>query len=330
MFSAAAYVGSGNVGAGITEKVLAGGLQSGGAVLGGAVLDVLSGGIASGLVAASGMLRLNGVTSIGQGATLETLSGGTALLGGTIVNSGVLYASGADSFIEILNGSTVNGGGIVKIGDGVVDIQSQADTQEVVFVAGGTGGLEIDDSNFLIFPTQGFGGTISGFGQNTSQFIDLTAVRSDSTVNATYASTGANSGVLTVTSAFLNVLTLVEVDLIVAQISFVGQYTTSSFKISSGPDGTVEITDPPVAEPGSSGAAATLALGGQTTLVPFGGGGEVGGHAPVTGGGLLANLGLFANYIATSFVTGAPAQGTPLLAGELLHAQPLLTAPPHR
>jgi autotransporter passenger strand-loop-strand repeat protein len=301
-------------------------LASGAAVVGG-VQVVESGGVVSGLVAASGTLRLNGVTSIGQGATLETLSGGTALLGGTIVNSGVLYASGADSFIEILAGSTINGGGIVKIGDGIVDIQSQADTENVVFVAGGTGGLEIDDSNFLIFPTQGFGGTISGFGQNTQQFIDLTAVTSDSTVEATYTSTGASSGVLTVTSGLLG-LPLVHVT--VAQISFAGQYTTSSFKISSGPDGTVEITDPPVAEPGSSGAAATLALGGHSTLAPFGGGNEVAGRAPVTGGGLLANLGLFANYIATSFVTGAQAQGSPVLAGELLHTQPLLTAPPHR
>ena len=101
--------------------------------------------VLSGLVAASGTLTLNGVTSIGLGATLETLSGGTALLGGTIINSGTLFASGADSFIEILGGATINGGGIVQIGDGVVDIQSQADTENVVFVAGGTGGLEIDD-----------------------------------------------------------------------------------------------------------------------------------------------------------------------------------------
>ena len=230
--------------------------------------------VLSGLVAASGTLTLNGVTSIGLGATLETLSGGTALLGGTIINSGTLFASGADSFIEILGGATINGGGIVQIGDGIVDIQSQADTENVVFVAGGTGGLEIDDSTFLIFPTQGFGGTISGFGQNIHQFIDLTAVTSNSTVSATYTSTGANSGVLTVTSGLLG-LPLVEVT--VAQISFVGQYSTSSFKISSGPGGTVEITDPPVAQPGSTGAATSLAFGGHPTLAPFGGGSEGGG-----------------------------------------------------
>ena len=89
--------------------------------------------VLSGLVAASGTLTLNGVTSIGPGATLETLSSGTALLGGTIVNSGTLFASGADGFIEILGGATINGGGIVQIGDGIVDIQSQADTENVVF-----------------------------------------------------------------------------------------------------------------------------------------------------------------------------------------------------
>ena len=154
---------------------------SGDTVGSGATVSASSGAtvVLSGLVAASGTLTLNGVTSIGLGATLETLSGGTALLGGTIINSGTLFASGADSFIEILGGATINGGGIVQIGDGIVDIQSQADTENVVFVAGGTGGLEIDDSTFLIFPTQGFGGTISGFGQNIHQFIDLTAVTSD-------------------------------------------------------------------------------------------------------------------------------------------------------
>lgn len=243
--------------------------------------------VLSGLVAASGTLTLNGVTSIGLGATLETLSGGTALLGGTIINSGTLFASGADSFIEILGGATINGGGIVQIGDGVVDIQSQADTENVVFVAGGTGGLEIDDSTFLIFPTQGFGGTISGFGQNIHQFIDLTAVTSNSTVSATYTSTGANSGVLTVTSGLLG-LPLVEVT--VAQISFVGQYSTSSFKIGSVPGGTVEITDPPVAQPGSTGAATSLAFGGHPTLAPFGGGSELGRSTPLAGGNLPPTL----------------------------------------
>ena len=198
-------------------------------------------------------------------------------------------------------------------------------------MAGGTGGLEIDDSTFLIFPTQGFGGTISGFGQNIHQFIDLTAVTSDSTVSATYTSTGASSGLLTVTSGLLG-LPLVAVT--VAQISFVGHYTTSSFKISSGPGGTVEITDPPVAQPGSIGAATSLAFGGHPTLAPFGGGSEVGRSTPVAGGGPAANpaanVALLANYMAASFVTGAHGGSNPLLAEELLHTQPPVTASPHR
>ena len=107
---------------------------------------------------------------------------------------------------------------------------------------------------------------------------------SDSTVSATYTSTGANSGVLTVTSGLLG-LPLVEVT--VAQISFVGQYSTSSFKIGSGTGGTVEITDPPVAQPSSAGAATSLAFGGHPTLAPFGGGSEVGRSTPVAGSGLI-------------------------------------------
>jgi len=124
------------------------------------------------------------------------------------------------------------------------------------------------------------------------------------------------------------------VNVTVAQISFAGQYTTSSFKISSGPGGTVEITDPPVAEPGSTGAAMSLAFGGHPTLAPFAGSSEVGKNTPAAGGSpvasLGANLALLANYVAASFVAGAHGGSNPLLAQELLHTQPLITASPHR
>jgi hypothetical protein len=95
----------------------------------------------------------------------------------------------------------------------------------------------------------------------------------------------------------------------------------------------VEITDPPVAQPGSTGAATSLAFGGHPTLAPFGGGSEGGRSTPVAGGGpanLAANVALLANYMAASFVTGAHGGSNPLLAEELLHTQPPVMASPHR
>ena len=53
-----------------------------------------------------------------------------------------------------------------------------------------------------------------------------------------------------------------------------------------------------------------------------------------TTGGLAANpatnVALLANYMAGSFVTAAHGGGNPLLAEELLHTLPPVTASPHR
>ncbi len=104
-----------------------------------------------------------GVSSIASGGLLETLIGGTAIVSGVVANSGTLFASGAHSLIDIVGGATVTGGGIAKIGNGVLDIEG-SDDQSVVFLAGGTGTLIIADAPGN---TSAFGGTVSGFGQNT-------------------------------------------------------------------------------------------------------------------------------------------------------------------
>jgi hypothetical protein len=178
---------------------------------------------------------------------LETLIGGTAIVSGVVANSGTLFASGAHSLIDIVGGATVTGGGIAKIGNGVLDIEG-SDDQSVVFLAGGTGTLIIADAPGN---TSAFGGTVSGFGQNVHQFIDLADVTYVSgAVSASYSSSTAR---LTVTSGgTANV---------VAVIAFSGHYVTSNFHITSGANGTVAIFDPPVAAPpGASFISANLAL----------------------------------------------------------------------
>ena len=261
---------------------------SGGTIGAGATVSATSGSTAiiSGLVTDAGTLAWNGATSVGVSATLETLTGGTALLGGAVTNSGTLFASGAHSLVDILSGLT--GGGIAKVGNGVVNISAAADAEDVGFLAGGTGGLELADAPGH---TSAFAGHVSGFGQNVHQFIDLTAVAFTSgAVSASYSSSTASSGVLTVTSGgSANV---------VAVIDFIGHYVTSNFHVTSGAGGTVEIFDPPLAgEP----PAAT-------------------GHS--------ANLALFANYLAASF-PAAVGYGGVLITETLAQAglQPLLAHP---
>jgi hypothetical protein len=172
-----------------------------------------------------------GTVSVGAGAMLETLSGGTASLSGTTNNSGMLFASGAHSLVDIVSGAVVSGG--VEIGNGIVDVESGG-SANVTFVSG-SGGLLLGDS--LSNPTA-FSGSVSGFGgtnhTNHGQSIALTSVKFSAGETATYSSITASSGMLTVSSG----------GHVVAKIAFVGAYVTSNFHLGSGSGGIVSITDP--------------------------------------------------------------------------------------
>ena len=332
LFSGAIFeVGSGALTAvtnesGVTVKVLSGGVVSGGTALfhnvvtalrGGFVssltvssgggLIVSSGGTASGSIILSGGTELVasggtdlGLTSIASGGLFETLSGGTAIVSGAVINSGTLFASGARSLIDIVAGAAVTGGGIAKIANGTIDIEGSGNNQSVVFLAGGSGTLQIADAPGN---TSAFGGTVSGFGQNVHQFIDLPAVTYVSgVVSASYSSSTASSGVLRVTSGgTANV---------VAVIGFSGHYVTSNFHITSGANGTVAIFDPPV-------IARQPTLGFSEAL-----GGTV---ATDSAAGKLALLG---NYMASEFASMTSGHAG-ILSTEPQHTeqQPLLTHP---
>jgi hypothetical protein len=112
----------------------------------------------------------------------------------------------------------------------------------VVFQSGGCGGLEIGVLG------SAYTGTVSGFGQNTHQFIDFTAIGSAS-ATFSYTSTSAKSGVLTVVSGGTS-----------ASIHLSGHYTSANFHITAGVGGSVEIVDPPVAAPPAAFVSADLAL----------------------------------------------------------------------
>ena len=281
---------------------------SGGTVGSGATISATSGSTAvvSGIVTNAGTITLNGVTSVGATAMLQTLAGGTALLTGAVTNSGTLFASGAHSLIDIASGATVIGGGIAKIGNGVLDIEG-SDDQNVLFLAGGSGTLQIADA---AGNTSVFGGTVSGFGQNLHQFINLTSVHFVSgAINASYSSSTASSGVLTVTSGGTGN--------VIAVIDFSGHYVTSNFHITSGANGSVAIFDPPVIA-----QQTTLGFPDMLDAVE-----KIIGT--VANNILAGKFALLGNYMASEFasVIGGHAGTLATEANQL--AQQLLTHPKH-
>ena len=231
-------------------------------------------------VEGGGTLTLSGGT-LSAGAIVETASGGTAIVSGTLTNGGTLYASASGGLVQIASGTVVNGG-VAEVGNGIVDIQG-ASSEEVSFLAAGSGGLDLDDATAYTGKVVGFGGASHA---NHSQFIDLTAITYVSGVVTESYHGNTKSGVLTVTSS----------GTVVATINMTGNYSSGNFHLTSGAGGSgTIITDPAVPN-----------------------GGEVRG----------ANIALFGNYMAASFVSAADGHGGTLVTELPLTAgQPLLTTP---
>jgi hypothetical protein len=196
----------------------------------------------SGVLTLSGGVTMSGGT-VGAGVTIDVLSRGTLKLSGTVANSGTLIADGAGSTIVIAG---VVSGGTTEINNGIVDI-TKSSNEDVIFTATGSGGL-------VLAAASSYTGTVSGFGgdshTNSSQFIDLTAVKFNSNVHSSFS-----GGVLTITSGTKTVAT----------INMSGSYVTSNFHFRAGAGGIgTVITDPSVTEQ-QSGNAATV-IGGGTVL----------------------------------------------------------------
>jgi hypothetical protein len=139
---------------------------------------------------------------------------------------------------------------------------------------------------------------VSGFGvsggishADHTQYIDLTSVTSaasEITLSYTSANASNTSGTLKVSSG----------GMVVADITLVGAYVTSNFSFSSGTGGTVEITDPSVAEQQPGNAPATIAGGSVLEIntpdsgkVTFGeGGGTLQLDQPATFAGTVARF----------------------------------------
>jgi hypothetical protein len=307
----------------------------------------------------SGVLTLAGghrVTmsggTVGAGVTIDVLNKDTLKLSGTVTNSGTLIADNAGSTIVIAG---VVSGGTIEINNGIVDI-TKSSSEDVIFTATGSGGLELAAAGSYTGTVSGFGG---GSHTNSSQFIDLTAVKFNSNVHSSFS-----GGVLTITSGTKTVAT----------INMSGSYVTSNFHLraGSGGIGTI-ITDPSVTEPQSGNAAAVIgggavlevntsdsgkatfgggggalqpdqsglltgtvkrggakdgidvpniAFGAQTTLAHSQNSADTGGTRTVTDGRQAAAIALLGNYMAGSFVTAADGHGGTLVTETLQAHQP--------
>jgi hypothetical protein len=304
------------------------------------------------LVLASGhRVTMSGGT-VGAGVTVDVLSRGTLKLSGTVTNSGMLIADGAGSTIVI---SGVVNGGTTEINNGIVNI-TKSSSEDVIFTATGSGGLELAAASSYTGTVSGFGG---GSHTNGSQFIHLTAVKFTSNVHSSFS-----GGVLTITSGTKTVAT----------IDMSGSYVPSNFHLraGSGGSGTI-ITDPSVTGQQSSHAAAVIgggtvlevntldsgkvtlggdggalqvdqpgpftgtvkrlgakdgidlpniAFGAQTTLAHSRNGADTGGTLMVTDGRHAAAIALLGNCMAGSFVAAAGGHGGTLVTETLQAHQP--------
>ena len=281
----------------------------------------------------SGAALMLDSATIGSGAIVETASGGTAIVSGSVSNSGTLFASGSGSLVEIVNGAVVSGG-VAEVGNGVVEITGSSG-ENVRFLSGGSGGLEIADTQSH---TSAFSGRVSGFGgsghSNQTQFIDLISVTSAlGAITSSYVSgnAGNTSGTLFVSSG----------GHLVAAIELVGAYSAGDFHVTSGISSTVAITDPGVVNGGSVEIRPAqafpqhgidlpdIAFGAQTTLAYSGNSIAPDDSLGVTDARHAATIALLGNYMAGSFATQRRRGrhidfGTPQP-----EQQSLLTHPPH-
>jgi hypothetical protein len=268
---------------------------------------------------------LSGTDNVISGAAISGAvvvdDGASLTLSGVIANSGTLLANGDGSTLAIAG--TVNGG-VASIGNGIVDIQ-RASNEGVLFQSAGTGGLQLDAPG-------AYSGKISGFGANTTQFIDFTDIGAGATFSYTpSASNPTSGGVLTVSSG----------GALVASIHLVGSYATSNFISGSDASGDFEITDPGVhgggteelgsrVQPPSSVDLPNIAFGAQTTLAYAENKTDTGGTLTATDGRHTATLTLLGSYVAGSFTAAADGHGGTLVAeAQQFGQQPLLTHPPH-
>ncbi len=161
-----------------------------------------------------------GAATIANAGVIEATGAGGTVVMSAVANTGTLGAIGGNLTV---NGA-VTGSGIARINGATANF-SGAFNQNVVFGTSGT--LELAHST-------AYSGVVSGFSKTSTTALDLDDIAySAGTTTATFSGTAA-SGVLTVTDGTHT-----------AMIKLSGDYTASSFTVSSDGHGGTTIVDPP-------------------------------------------------------------------------------------
>ena len=165
--------------------------------------------------------------------------------------------------MQIDSGAVVNGG-IVEVGNGIVDIAAPA-AKTSASCPPAAAALEIADMPATRPHTRAKSPDLAARPcRHHGQYIDLADVTSGGGISLSYASGSNTSGTLTVSSG----------GTLVATIDLIGTYSSGNFHITSGAGGTVEITDPAVVN-GGEVHSANIALFGSY-IASFAGGGHGG------------------------------------------------------
>ena len=183
------------------------------------VIDALSGGG----VAGGPLIIDTGANAIVNMGTLEAATG-QLYIASNVTNSGNLIANGG----YLVAAGVVTGGTATIESTGALEfeIASSATTK---FAAGSTGELILDDAGQ-------YSGTVSGFGTNTTQSIDLVGIQFASATKSYMPASPNTSGTLTVKDTSGDI----------AHIKFSGSYTLAKFDLTDDGNGGTLITDPPI------------------------------------------------------------------------------------
>jgi len=167
-------------------------------------------------------LTINTGSNIIQDAgTIYAIGAGGTIVDSAVDNTGKLYADGGTLTLE----GAVTGAGIGDITSGTLFAASTF-TENVTFTASTKGTLELADS-------QTYTGDVTGFSLTGATALDLGDIDFiNGTTKATYSGT-ATSGTLTVTDGTHT-----------AHITLEGNYTSSTFTVSSDGHGGTKVVDP--------------------------------------------------------------------------------------
>jgi hypothetical protein len=223
----------------------------------------------SGSMAATTFQNFN-LLEIGAGARFTDGGAVTVAAGQTIINSGTLTLAGAVSNSGTLEAAAgtltvqgaVTGAGRVVITKGTADFNA-AFSQSVIFAAGATGVLELAQST-------AYTGTVSGFSKTGATALDLADIAfASGTTTASFSGT-TTAGTLTVTDGTHT-----------AKIRLAGNYTASTWTVSSDGHGGTTVVDPAGPPPRVAPLLAAMAALGPSGAAT---------HARGPGGAIPAHL----------------------------------------